>query len=334
MGLFQKKEPPALLQSEVTECGLTCLAMIAAFHGHEIDMSSLRRRHNVSLRGLTLPNLLRAADDLGLDKRALRMELPDLNDLKLPAIIHWNENHFVVLTKIGGSKEKRYTLNDPKYGRRVLSESSFSRQFTGIAIEFTPSSRFEIKKDVRSISLRELVSKSSVPNGIVLQISALSIMIQTIVLIVPIILSILIDSIAPSGMRDQLLAFSVGIVFLCLTSAALFFIRSRILSDAVQMLNLQITSDAFRHALMLPLTWFEKRYVGDIISRFNSIISINDILSRSVTTVISDGITSIVCIIAIALFSWKIAAFSILLIAIYAVAQHILFTRTFVATQE
>src|SRR5437868_14884811 len=89
---------PVIRQTEATECGLACLAMVASYHGYRTDMNSLRRRYPVSLKGVTLRDLMEIAAHLGLACRPLRVEVVHLGQLRLPAILHWDMVHFVVLT--------------------------------------------------------------------------------------------------------------------------------------------------------------------------------------------------------------------------------------------
>ena len=101
MGLFQRRHTPVIETAEAAECGLACVAMIARYHGLDIDLNALRQRFGVSLQGVRLRSLLQIADQLGLATRAVKLDLGDLGKLKLPACLHWNMGHFVVLTKVG-----------------------------------------------------------------------------------------------------------------------------------------------------------------------------------------------------------------------------------------
>ena len=98
-----RRRTPLILQTETAECGLACLAMIAGRYGHRVDLPALRQRHNLSLRGTTLHDLVRMASNMRLATRALRAELPHLRRLRLPCILHWDHNHFVVLTRVGSA---------------------------------------------------------------------------------------------------------------------------------------------------------------------------------------------------------------------------------------
>src|SRR4051794_10322232 len=101
---------PMMLQTEAAECGLACLAMIASYHGHRVDLNTLRRRHPISLKGATLRALTQVASDLHLAYRPLRFELNHLPLLRLPAIVHWDMNHYVVLKNV---TNKKLVLHDP-----------------------------------------------------------------------------------------------------------------------------------------------------------------------------------------------------------------------------
>jgi ATP-binding cassette subfamily B protein RaxB len=145
---------PLILQSEAAECGLACLAMVAGHHGHRIDLATLRARHNVSLRGSTLASLLQLAGELQLNPRPLRLEMEQLPALKLPCLIHWDLNHFVVLVRCRG---ERLTIHDPAVGQRELPLAEFSRHFTGVALELTPGEAFVPRKELRPVRLHALL---------------------------------------------------------------------------------------------------------------------------------------------------------------------------------
>lgn len=121
-----------IFQSEKSECALACVAMILGYYGDNVDIASLRREHSLSLKGATLQQLIEIAAHHGLVSRPLRLELNELDKLRLPCILHWELDHFIVLSKVG---KKMLTIMDPAVGLRRVSWSEFSRKFTGIALE-------------------------------------------------------------------------------------------------------------------------------------------------------------------------------------------------------
>ena len=126
--------------------------MILAFYGHPIDLTVLRRRYAISLKGTTLRHLMEIAGATGLSVRALRLEIPDLSRLRLPCVLHWDLNHFVVLEKID---PKTAVIHDPAAGRRTLPVSALSKSFTGIALEVLPSEMFVRADERQSLRLRD-----------------------------------------------------------------------------------------------------------------------------------------------------------------------------------
>ncbi len=140
---FGSPRLPAIIQSEAAECGLACLAMIASYHGREVDLNALRRLFSISLKGVTLKDVLAMSQRLGMSGRGLRLEPEQLGQIKLPCILHWDMNHFVVLKEVGARK---VTIHDPALGVRTLTFDELGHHFTGIALELTPTQGFERKK--------------------------------------------------------------------------------------------------------------------------------------------------------------------------------------------
>ena len=145
LNLSGRRRLPIILQTETTECGLACLAMVASFHGNRVDLNILRRRHSVSLKGATLKALMQAAGQLKLSCRALRFELHNLPELRLPAIVHWDMDHFVVLSRVTA---KGIEVHDPANGRRRFTMAEASMHLTGIALELAPMDGF-VRRDER-----------------------------------------------------------------------------------------------------------------------------------------------------------------------------------------
>ena len=116
---------PLIRQTEAAECGLACLAMVAGWHGYDIDLNSLRRRFPISLKGVTMKELVELAARIGLGTRAVRLEVPQLKSLRMPAILHWEMKHFVVLKRARGDRIEVY---DPASGRRILHRAEISTQ--------------------------------------------------------------------------------------------------------------------------------------------------------------------------------------------------------------
>ncbi len=127
---------PIIIAAEAAECGLACMAMIASYHGHDVDLNGMRQRFSLSLSGATLRSLMGFADALSLSARPLRVELAHLRKVQTPAVLHWDLDHFVVLAK---ARKGSITIHDPACGKRTLSMEEVSKHFTGVVLELAPS---------------------------------------------------------------------------------------------------------------------------------------------------------------------------------------------------
>jgi len=145
-----------VFQTEAAECGLACIAMIAAYHDAQIDLPALRQRFSISLRGATLAHIIRFAGALDLAGRPLRVELEDLAYLNKPCILHWKMDHFVVLKKV---TRKYIYLHDPATGPRRITLAEADRCFTGVALELTPTGSFAPRDERRPLRLRDLIGR-------------------------------------------------------------------------------------------------------------------------------------------------------------------------------
>lgn len=293
-GLLGNARTPFIPQSEGAECGLACLAMVGASHGYDVDLPSLRRRFPISQKGVTLKQMTHVADAMGFDTRALRGEPEDLETATLPAILHWNLNHFVVLAKIARTpRGKSYVVHDPAIGERRLSATEISDHFTGIFLELSPSVAFLPQQERQRLRISQLWTRMSGLKGALVQVLLLSLLLQCAVLAAPVYLQLALDTALPSQDRDFLSSLVLGFGALAVLSASTTWIRSYLLLNLTNALAYQIVTNLFRHLVRLPLPWFEKRSVGDVISRFSSTQPVSEILTRDLTAAVIDGLMAI-----------------------------------------
>src|SRR5207247_1459999 len=144
------------IQSQITECGIACLAMVSDAHGYRTDIAALRERFPTAGKGMTLQHLIECAGAMGFSTRPLRLDIEELRALALPCILHWDLNHYVVLAKVGRRNAEIY---DPAHGIRRLSQLEISRHFTGVALECSPNVKFERKAEVPRVRLSELTGR-------------------------------------------------------------------------------------------------------------------------------------------------------------------------------
>ncbi len=307
---------PTILQTEVTECGLACVAMVANYWGHDIDLNILRKRFLVSLKGATLKSVMSAAASLHLSPRPLRLEMEHLPELKLPAILHWDLDHFVVLKAIKGDKAH---IIDPGVGLRVMPLSKLSRHFTGVALELSPSAEFEPVEARLRAHIHLLWQRLVGLKRAIFQTLTLSIILQFVVLTLPFYLQIVVDGVLPQGDHKLLWGLLLGFGALAILRAVSEATRSWAILVYGNQMSAQMIGNVFRHLIRLPTSYFEKRHVGDLISRMNSTIPIQEALTQSIVGVLIDGVMAVIMLIVMYLYSpvlGTIVLVSVLLLAL------------------
>lgn len=291
-----RKRLPLIRQNEVAECGLACLAMVAGYHGHEIDLNSLRRRYPVSLKGATLKALIATAEHLKLSTRPLRAELSALGHLSLPAILHWDMNHFVVLKRVRGDSLE---IHDPGRGARSLHMDEASDHFTGVALELMPVSGFEQRDERQRMRLTDLWQRATGIKRAIVQMLVLSIILQVVVLAMPFYMQIVVDEVLTKFDTSLLLVLALGFGMLMLISVASDALRQYVILYVGNQLGFQIVANLFRHLMVLPLPWFEKRHMGDVLSRFSSTAPIRDLFTEGLVSAVIDGLMAATTLILI-----------------------------------
>jgi ATP-binding cassette subfamily B protein RaxB len=303
------RRTPMIHQSEASECGLACLAMVAGRHGLKVDMSSLRRRFSPSLKGTTLKGLMKVAGRIGFAARPLRGEIEQLEHLSLPAILHWDLNHFVVLTKVSrGLRGRRFYIHDPALGERSFSFENFSRHFTGVVLELIKAEGFRRGQERSRLRIGQLWSKMSGLWGSLRQVLLLSVVLQLAALAMPFYLQLAIDTVLPGFDAGLLAMLAVGFGGLTALTALTAWLRAMILISLSNSLSYQVVTNLYRHLLRLPLPWFEKRHVGDILSRFGSTAPISHLLSQGLIAGLIDGAMSVTTLLLMAVYSPRLAA--------------------------
>src|SRR6266508_3599935 len=253
LNLGWRRQVSIVLQTEASECGLASLAMVAQYFGYNADLPDLRRRFGMSLKGATLKDVIRVADQIGLASRPLRLELSELSRLRLPAILHWDLNHFVVLKSVS---DKGAVILDPEVGVRHLPMAVVSRHFTGVALELTPTSHFEPAAAPPRVRASHLLG--------------LALVIEIFGMMSPFFLGWVVDQVLVSADRDLLVTLAIGFLLLLLLQTAVTAMRGWMLMGLNASLKVQSRANLFSHLVNLPASYFEARHLGDVMSRFGS----------------------------------------------------------------
>ncbi|WP_306520631.1 peptidase domain-containing ABC transporter [Rheinheimera sp.] len=287
---FSSKQLPVYLQSEIAECGITCIAMVACYHGFKTNMLAMRQKYPTGLHGVTVKQIVQISDELGLSARVLKLDLGQLAKVKKPAILHWNFNHFVTLAKV---TSRGITIHDPAKGRLNLDWNQVSESFTGIVIELVPSGNFERKDERIRVPLRQFIGKVDGLWSSLTKIFIIALLLQGLFLVSPYYIRVVIDQGISSGQASLLWSVFIGFSLVLVLSVMAQIIRSAAIMYLDKNLSFQIKANIQRHLLHLPLSFFESRHVGDIKSRFEAFNEVQRLISRGFITAVVDGLLSV-----------------------------------------
>ncbi len=333
---FGGAHTPMLLQTEAAECGLACLAMVAAHHGFKTDLATLRKRFPLSLKGATLVDLLRISNQLQLSPRPVRAEMEHLAGLQLPCVLHWDLNHFVVLTalKTGWGGGVRAVIHDPAQGVRELSLNEVSKHFTGVVLELTPGAGFESRVDKQAVGIRQLLGPITGLKRSLLQIFALALALETFMLLSPFLMQWVVDGVLVSADRELLVTLGLGFGLLVLVQVATGAVRSWAVLYLSSHLNLQWLGHVFAHLMRLPVSWFEKRHAGDVMSRFGAVQQIQQTLTTSFIEAVLDGLLVVLTLAMMWVYSPVLSAIALGAVLLYALVRWVLFRPLREASEE
>ena len=300
---------PVIRQNEASECGLASLAMIAAYYGFKVDLSTLRRKYAAGLQGMAFKHIIDIAIKMQFSPRPIKTPLNLVAQIKLPAIIHWDMNHFVVLKKCSTNK---YTIHDPALGKRDYTREEFSKHYTGIALELTPTEKFTKHEERNPLKLTDLWGKIYGLKRNLLQVFLLSIVLQIFILASPFYLQTAVDEVLTTYDTKLLLVMALGFGGVTLINVLTQTLRGYVLLYFGSMLSFQMTGNLFRHLLRLPIDFFEKRHIGDIMSRFGSMTPIKTMLTEGLIAGIIDGAMAVTTLILMIIYSPTLALIALI----------------------
>ncbi len=325
LGLWSRNRVKLVRQSEIAECGLACLAMIGNFHGLDVDLGTLRRRFQPSLRGAALKSLIGTADRMGLTPRAVKLPLDQLRNLHLPAILHWDMSHYVVLEQVS---RERVFIHNPEGRSRWIALDEVSKHFTGVALELRPAEDFVPSRQRERLRLPQLWSRVSGLKRALLQTLVLSVVLQAFLLASPYYMQVAIDSVLPALDLDLMTVLALGFGIFTISNAGATLLRSFVLLSVGTALGYGISVNVARRLFRLPVTWFEKRHVGDILSRFQSIGPIRQFLTEGAVGVGLDGTLAIFTFAVMLFYSPTLALIALVAFTLYGIIRSCLFQRS------
>ena len=307
-----------VLQTEASECGLACIAMLLAQHGTHTDLPALRARHGAMPQGMTLVELVRVAGAEELNTRAVRVEVDELAQLRLPCILHWDMGHFVVLSAI---RSGRFVVLDPALGERSLSAAELSPRFSGVAVEAWPGGSFAPRQEAQRISLRHLVGRVRGLWPTLSRVLAVSLSLEMLALVSPLFMQLVVDNVIVARDLHLLATLGFGFLLLLLVQQAFTVLRSWLLLRISTQLRVQWRSNVLAHLLQLPLDYFARRHLGDVMSRFGAISNIQKVLTSTFVEAALDGVMVLLTLVLMVLYSPLLTAVALLSVGLYVLVR-------------
>jgi ATP-binding cassette subfamily B protein len=286
---LRRRRVPVMIQLSMVECGAACLAMVMSYHGRRSTVSEVRDRCGGVRGGISAGAIVRAARSYGLQARGLRPLDGLITTVRLPAIVHWNEDHFVVVEHV---RSRWVRIVDPAWGRRRLTRAEFDEALTEAILEFHPEAGFGRTSEPRPSALRMLAGSIIRLRGVrslIAQVLLTSLLLQALGLALPLATKLIIDRIVGDDRGSFLWLVGVGLGIVVVAQVVSAYLRSVLLIYLQGRLDWQMLNGFAGHLFRLPLRYFQQRTTGDIVMRLSSIATLRDVLANQSTSTTLDA---------------------------------------------
>jgi ATP-binding cassette, subfamily B, bacterial len=287
IGEIFRKRVPVVRQLQMADCGAACLAMVLGYFDSGVKLDDVRELMGIGRDGSNALTIIRAARYYGLHGTGYKLENEEeLEMLELPAILHWEFNHFVVLERVA---DDGMHIVDPAFGRRFVPLEQFQKSFTGVALCFQPTDGFQPQRSTRE-RMWGYLRRTLERNGVLSSIVITSLMLQLFALSLPLLTGLVVDRVVPKQDTNLLLVVALGLGAVVVFDAIGALVRGHLLLHLRTHLDSMMTVGFLEHLVELPYPFFQTRSAGDLINRLSSNQVIRDILSSNTTSGLLDGV--------------------------------------------
>ncbi len=288
---WRRRHVPVVLQMTTTQCGAACLTMVLRFHGRAASLTEIAEQMDVGRNGASALSIAQTARRYGLNVRAFSTEPEHLHQLALPAILHWNFSHFVVLEAWQNGSA---VIVDPTNGRRTVAAAEFDRCFTGVVLTLTPSADFRRQRGSRSAAAwRSQVRRLLVTSGAWRTGSkalAATLAVQALALSVPWLTRVLVDQVLPQREVGLVGMLATGVAVIVLMQMVVGFVRRLALIRLQADVDTGLMRGFLEHLLALPYRFFQQRSSGDLLMRLSSNAMMRELLTTQTIAALMDGL--------------------------------------------
>ena len=304
---------PSVLQHSEEDCGAACIATIAKYYKRTFTLNRVREAVGTGARGTTLLGLNRGAETLGFNSRQVKASeqlLDRINEAPLPAIIHWKGYHWIVLY---GKKGKKFVVADPGIGIRHLTRKELAEGWNnGVMLLLTPDdSRFYQQESDKVAGIGRYFQRVLPYRFIIAQAIAINFAVGLLSLASPFMTQMLTDDVLVRGDTQMLTTLAIGVISMSLIQSAIGLVQSHLIGHFGQKLQLGLILEYGRKLLHLPLSYFEGRRSGEVVSRIADVDAINSLISQIVLGLPSQFFIAVVSLGFMLFYSWTLTFASI-----------------------
>lgn len=291
--IFGGKQIKEVYQSEIADCGLACITMILNYYGKSYNLEDLKRKYSSSISGSSLNDIIKVAKNEDLIALPYEIEEEDIEDIKTPCIAHWNNNHFVVISEI---KDSKVTIFDPANGKLKYSMSDFIDNFSFVICELSANEDFSSVsvKNKNNNSLINVINNVNNSWKDIFNILLMSISLEIFIIMLPIFNKVVIDNIVIENNKNLLLPIGIGFLFIVFFKSLAEWFKKNMLLYLTANIQINLKYNIFNKLLKLPLNFYKKRGVADILSKFESLEEIKKTISKGIIESSIDTFTIII----------------------------------------
>ena len=284
--LARRRPVPLVSQMERTDCGAACLAMVLGHHRHAAPLAEVRELCGIGRDGASASAIAQAAGHYGLGTQAFRVGAESLEGLALPAILHVDGGHFVVLE---GRGRRGWRVLDPAAGRVCWAPQEMARRLSGVALVCAPGADFRTRRAPRPTLTRYLAQLRRCGSAIGL-VGLCTLLLELVALVPPAATQVMVDHVILPQRDAWLWMVAAAVVAACVSQTALVFVRDRVIHWLHAALDLSLMSDFVVHLLHLPLAALAQRPAGDLMQRVQANIELRDLSTRLISCVLDSAL--------------------------------------------
>ncbi len=323
---WQRRQVPIVLQMTTTQCGAACLTMVLNYYGRAVSLAELAEGMDVGRDGTTALAIAQCARQQGLQVHAYSGESKQLAEIALPAILHWNFSHFVVLEEWSAAGA---IIIDPASGRRPLSAAEFDRCFTGVFLTLTPATRFERRRQPRKAAIwRQQLSRLLIESGAWrtgVRALVATVAVQALAVAFPLLTKTIVDQVLPQRQLALMPLLIAGICAVVAMQMVVGFVRQSVLIRLQADVDTGLMASFLEHLLALPYRFYQQRTSGDLLMRLSSNMVMRELLTTQTISAVMDGIMVITFLL---ILLWQAPQFGLVTLGIGLLQVLLLFAST------